>query len=87
MRIWCKLFKDNHMLKDYLWEDFSDDTRTHKVFAALDKTCHEFDLSTPVWLQKNIKDFKKLGHTRFGKDNFIEEIEFDYLEFRVIEED
>lgn len=87
MRIWSKLFKDNHMLKDFLWEDSSAETRTHKVFSALEAACHEFDLSSPVWLDKNVRDFKKLNHTRFTKDNFIEEIEFDYLEFRVIEED
>ena len=34
MRIWGKLWKDNHMLKDTVIEDFSDETRTHKVFNA-----------------------------------------------------
>ena len=45
MRIWAREFKSNHMLKDMVVEDFSDETRTHKIFNALDEICHQFDLS------------------------------------------
>ena len=34
----------------------------------------------------NISEFKRMDKTRFGKDNFIDDIEFDYLEIHVIEE-
>ncbi len=87
MRIWAREFKNNHMLKDITVENNSSDTRTHKVFDALDEVCHAFDLPKPIWLNVNIKDFKKSGKTRFYKDSFIEEIPFDYLEFKIIEED
>ncbi len=86
MRIWVKIFKDNHLLRDTTIEDFSDDTRTHKIFAALDKACMEFDLERPIWLDLNVKDFKKTSKTRFTKDSFIEDVPFDYLEFHIIEE-
>ncbi len=87
MRIWAKEFKDNHMLKDMVVEDYTDDTRTHKVFNALEKVCLEFDLSKPIWLESNIKDFKRHSKTRFTPDSFIDGVPFDYLEFHVIEED
>ncbi len=87
MRIWGKLWKDNHILKDTVIENSEEDTRTHKIFQAIEKISMEFDLSQPIWLDKNIRDFKKLAKTRFNKDSFIEEIEFDYLEIQVIEED
>jgi len=87
MRIWGKIFTDNHLIKDITIEDYSKDTRTHKVFAALDKMCVEFDLGKPIWLNSNIKDFKRNGKTRFTKDSFIEAVPFDYLEFQIIEED
>ena len=35
-RLWGKEFKDNHMIKDTTICDDSDDTRTHKIFNALD---------------------------------------------------
>lgn len=75
------------MLRDTVIEDLTKDTRTHKVFHALEKICYEFDLSQPIWLDKNVRDFQKIARTRFTKDSFIEEIEFDFLELQVIEED
>lgn len=87
MRIWGKIWKDNHLLQDTVVEDHSNDTRTHKIFAALDEMCYTFDLGKPIWLDSNISEFKKHSKTRFTRDSFIEEIPFDYLEFHVIEED
>ncbi len=86
-RLWAKEFKDNHMLRDTVICDDTDDTRTHKIFHALDEVCYEFDLGKPIWLNKTIEEFKRHAKTRFYQDNFVEEIEFDYLEIHVIEED
>ena len=85
-RLWGKIYKDNRMLQDVVICDESDDTRTHKIFHSLDKICHEFDLSKPIWLDATIADFKKHNKTRFYQDNFMDSIEFDYLEIHVIEE-
>lgn len=86
-RLWAKLFQDNRLLKDTVICDSSNDTRTHKVFHALDEICREFDLGRPIWLESNIRDFQRHAKVRFYKDSFIEQIDFDYLEVQVIEED
>ena len=86
-RIWAKLWKHNHMLKDMTVCNDQEDTRTHKVFDALDEVCYAFDLGKPIWLDKNITEFKRHAKTRFGKDCFVEEIDFDFLEIHVIEAD
>lgn len=86
-RLWARTFKDNHMLRDTVICDERPGTRTHKVFDALEAVCYQFDLGKPIWLDANIKDFKKHDKTRFTSDNFIESIDFDYLEIHVIEED
>lgn len=75
------------MLQDTCIADDSNDTRTHKVFRALDDVCLRFDLSKPIWLDKNISEFKRHRKTRFSRDNFIDQIDFDYLEIQIIEED
>ena len=54
-RVWGKIFKDNHMLADTTICDDGDDSRTHKVFHALDEICYQFDLSKPIWLESNIR--------------------------------
>ncbi|MCI9338487.1 MAG: hypothetical protein HFH93_13295 [Lachnospiraceae bacterium] len=86
-RLWARTFRDNHVLQDTCIADGSTETRTHKVFAALDQVCWEFDLSRPIWLDKTISEFKRRGKVRFTRDNFMESIDFDYLEIQVIEED
>lgn len=86
-RLWAKIFEDNHMLKDTVICDDSDDTRTHKVFHALDEIAYQFNLEKPIWLDSTVKEFQKHDKVRFTKDNFIEQIPFDYLEIQVIEED
>ena len=86
MRIWFKIFKDNHLQRDTVVTDDSEDTRTHKVFAALEQVCYEFDLSKPIWLDATIAEFKRHDKARFYQDNFVEQIDFDFLEIHVIEE-
>ena len=88
MRIWAKEFRDNRLLRDMggTNED-PQTTRTKKVFAALEEVCMAFDLSVPIWLDTNIAEFKRHAKTRFRADSFVDSIDFDFLEFHVIEED
>ena len=86
-RLWAKLIKENHLLRDTVVEDGSADTRTAKVFRALEQACGIFDLGVPIWLQTNIDEFRRVAKARFTQDSFIEPIDFDYLEIHVIEED
>lgn len=87
MRIWFKMIKDNRMLKDTSITDNSNDTRTHKIFHALDEVCYAFDLSKPIWLDNTVANFKRHAKARFYQDSFIDNIDFDYLEIQVLEED
>ncbi len=86
-RIWGKIFKDNKMLKDIVIENDSGYNRTKKVFQALEQICHDFDLGIPIWLDSTVTEFKRHSKCRFTQDNFIETVDFDYLEIQVIEED
>ena len=87
MRIWFKMIQDIHLLKDYTFVDESEDTRTHKIFRGLEQACLQFDLGKPIWLDATVAEFKRHARARFTKDCFVEEIDFDFLEIHVIEED
>ncbi len=88
MRIWCKLFEKNHLMEDVVIENYDMSiTRTQKVYAALEEACYALNLEKPMWLDKNKREFIRHARTRFTQDNFIEQIEYDYLDFQVIEED
>ena len=86
-RLWVKEWKSNRMLCDTTVCDDSDDTRTHKVFRALETACYELDLGKPIWLDSNVEEFRRHAKARFYQDSFMEEIPFDYLEIQIIEED
>ena len=86
-RLWAKLWKENRLLQDIVICYDNDDTRTHKIFNAIDQVCREFDLSKPIWLESNIIEFKKHAKTRFSSDHFVDDINFDFLEIHIIEED
>jgi len=86
-RLWAKMMKDNRLMKDTLICDDTNETRTHKVFHAIESVCYEFDLEKPIWLNNTVKEFKKNGKARFYQDNFVEQIDFDFLEIHVIEEE
>ncbi|MBP5354686.1 MAG: hypothetical protein J6Y67_06080 [Lachnospiraceae bacterium] len=86
-RMWIKLWKDNRLMKDMTVENGEPVNRTKKVFDAVDRACSEWNLPKPIWLQNNLKEFKKNARTRFGQDSFIETVEFDWFELHVIEED
>lgn len=75
------------MLRDTVVENGAQDSRTHKIFAALEEICYQFDLGKPIWLDSNVAEFKRHKKTRFSHDNFVESIDFDYLEIHIIEED
>ena len=86
-RLWVKVFKDNRMLKDTVICDDGSETRTHKIFHALEEACYRFDLGKPIWLDSTVAEFKRHSKAKFRQDNFIEQIEFDYMEIQVLEED
>ena len=83
-RLWGKEFKDNRMLRDTVICDDSDETRTHKIFNALEEICYEFDLSKPIWLDVTIAEFKRHAKARFYQDNFVDSIDLTIWRSRLL---
>jgi hypothetical protein len=86
-RIQANIIKENHILKHKVITNDSNDNRTKKVLDSLALICYEFDLPVPSWFDYNIKQFKEFSKVRFNSDNFIEEVNFDYLELTMLDED
>ena len=57
-----------------------------RLWAKEFKDNRMFDLSKPIWLDVTIAEFKKHAKARFYQDNFVDSIDFDYLEIQIIEE-
>ena len=51
-RMWCKIWKDNRMIKDTVIERPEEDTRTHKVFHALKRVAMSSTWNNPYgWIR------------------------------------
>jgi len=87
MKVWFRLMKGTKLIKQDVIEDETIDTRTHKVMNAIEAVCLKWDMGRPYWLKNNERDFMARAKTRFTKDNFIEDVEFDYMEISILEED
>ncbi len=86
-RLWGKLIKDRRIVRSETIERPEADTRTHKIFASLQELCRIWDLGNPIWLNATVSEFQRHKKARFYADSFMEEIDFDYLEIQVLEED
>lgn len=81
-RLWGKMWKDNHMLKDLVIDDDSEDTRTHKIFHALQKSAMILTWRTQFGWKVIFLISNAIQRPDFARTVFIEHIEFDYLEIR-----
>lgn len=86
-RLWAKCMKNNRLIRDTVISDGDfKKSRTDRVLNALSEVCRRFDLAEPIWLDSNIEEFRRSSRTRFLQDNFIEALDFDYMEIHVLEE-
>ena len=85
-RLWGKLVKDSRLIKSETIERPEEDSRTHKILNSIEELCKIWDLGTPIWLDSTINEFKRHKKARFYSDNFMEEIDFDYMEIQILEE-
>lgn len=85
-RLWGKLYKNNDIVRDLVFELTSTGLSTEeKIKQGMDYLCYEFDIQKPMWLSDNTRGLTQVGKTRFRDHHFIEEVEFDYFEIEIIE--
>lgn len=46
--------------------------------------CKKMEISVPIWLKKNTREFVRFGRTSFNNDQFLEPVAFDRFEIRFI---
>ena len=86
-RLWGKIWKDSRMVKDTVISLPLTDTRTHRIFKRFCLVIRVIWTEKPIWLDQNIREFQRNNKTRFSQDSFIEQIDFDYLEIQILDEE
>ena len=77
--LWVRMIKGHRITRQATVPCTRDDPK-----EALDMALKELDLSRPVWLSKNQREWEEFGQTRFTQEHFIESISFDRLEIEYI---
>lgn len=80
--LWVRTIRHHRMDKQVVIPCGRDDPQD-----ALDEACRKLDLSRPLWLDKNQREWDAFGQTRFLPDAFLEHVSFERMEIEYIDPD
>ena len=80
--LWVRTIRHHRMDKQVTESCLRDDPQD-----ALAEACQKLDISRPLWLDKNQREWEEFGQTRFLPDDFIDSVNFDRLEIEFIDPD
>ena len=87
LKLWGKLIKQHKIVRDVVLDMTLITDSAQTVRAALDDFAPALDIARPIWLPKNETDLTKFIITRFYPDQFMENVDFDWLEIEIIGDD
>lgn len=84
MKLFGRLIKNNYTLIELMVED-KDDSKpfNQRLEKCLIKICRDLDVSVPIWLDKNTKEFACFRKTYFMPDQFIDEVRFEKMQIQL----
>ncbi len=79
MKLWVRAFKHEKIILNELIVD-SAPLSVANLSAALRDVCDKKDLPCPIITETNLNNLINFNHTKFKQSDFLEKINFDYLE-------
>lgn len=80
-KMWAKIMKENRIKKDCVIEVDKNTT----LYDNLKEVCYILNLETPIILKKHKFEIIDYNITRFRKSDFVDSIDFDYLQIEYFE--
>lgn len=80
--LWVRTIRHNRIDRQLTEPCLRDDP-----IEALSDACQKLDISRPLWLDKNQREWEKFGQTRFLPDAFVDSVDFQRLEIEFIDPD
>ena len=85
MKFFGRVMKERFVMVETMTEDFeTGKPLVDRLENCLRKICKEFDLSVPIWLDRNTSEFACFKRTTFTPEQFIDQVRFDRLEIEVV---
>jgi hypothetical protein len=83
MRIEGRLFLGNRSLRETVVESAGDAIGLSKELESCIRTlCRDLEVPTPIWLEKNTREFARFHQTIFFEGQFTDRVPFDRLQIR-----
>ena len=85
MKFFGRMMKQRFVIHETVTEDF--DTQkplVDRLEKCLRAVCKDFDISVPIWLDRNTKEFACFRRTTFTPEQFIDQVKFDKLQIEVV---
>jgi len=77
--VWVKLISDNKVIRQDM-----EPCEYKNAAEALNTLCERMDISRPLWLAKNNREWHVFFRTRFNPDQFLDTVTFDRMEMEWI---
>ena len=85
MKFFGRIMKERFVIFETMTEDFeSQKPLVDRLELCLRIICKEFDVSVPLWLDRNTSEFACFRRTNFTPEQFIDQVKFDRLEIEVV---
>lgn len=79
MKLWIRCFKKDKLILNELLTN-SHPLTCYNLGTALTELCDKFDLPSPIVTETNVNNLNTFNHTKFKQSDFLEKIDFDFLE-------
>lgn len=85
MKVWAKTILEEKITRDIIYEYSSIENEEEFIFT-LQEICGQMDIPTPVATNVNFVHYVMFNNTRFKERDFVESIDFDFLELEAVPE-
>jgi len=85
-KLWAKKIKNNKIISSITVKNNEEISFLEKTDKCIKEICQKFDLSVPLWLEKQRTEFSEFKYITFYADDFIDDIDFDKLEIELIDD-
>lgn len=82
MKLIGKLIRGTVVINEVVVENYEEISYTDRLEKCLLALCRELEISVPIWLDKNTKEFSRFRRTFFFDEQFNEKVYFDRFEIR-----
>ena len=85
MKFFARIMKERYVIFETMTEDFEvAKPLVDRLEKCLRIVCKDLDVSVPIWLDRNTKEFACFKRTIFTPEQFIDQVKFDKLQIEVV---